>query len=147
MSSLFDKIGEAVADGELAAAKALGVTMGFKHRDELPIPVKVSFAQQKLGAEQMQSSRLAEVGEILMYVPAQSYAFSGVSGFSGSYAISAATGTAKTAYITVGDRWEYPIGSGRYFRVVRDGVRSVDNGWIYEVVIREERGITFGQGS
>lgn len=145
--ALFDDIGREVAKAELAACRAVGVIMGFQHRAELPVPIRVDIAEQTGGAEQVNSRRLAEINEIRMFVPVQSPAFSGVSGFSGAYAITAATTTSKTAAITTGDRFEYPLGSTRYFWVTNDGVKPLDNGWVYEITVREERGLTLGQRS
>jgi hypothetical protein len=82
-----------------------------------------------------------------MFIPTQTPAFSGVSGFSGSYAITPATTSSKTAVITAGDKFEYPLASTRYWWVTNDGVKPTDNGWTYEVTIREERGLTLGQRS
>lgn len=145
--ALFDTIGRECSKAELAACRAIGVIMGFKHRDELPVPVRCDIAEQTGGAEEVNTRRLAEVSEIRMFVPAQTPAWSGVSGFSGSYAITASTTTSKVASITAGDKFEYPIGSSRYFWVKNDGVRPTDNGYTYEVTIREERALTLGQRS
>ncbi|HUX31557.1 MAG TPA: hypothetical protein VMV78_13180 [Thiobacillus sp.] len=145
--ALFDTIGSECSKAELAACRAIGVIMGFQHRSELPVPIRCDIAEHSAGAEEVNSRRLAEVNEIRMFVPAQSPAFSGVSGFSGAYAITASTTSNKTAAITAGDRFEYPLASGRYYWAKNDGIKPTDNGHTYEVTIREERGLTLGQRS
>ena len=145
--TLFDTIGKELGRAELAACRALGVIVGFTHRTEPAVPIYVEVGDLTGGTEQVQARRMVEVGEMLIYVPVQNPAFSGVSGFSGTYAITASTGAAKPSVITAGDRFEHPLGSGRYFWVKQDGVKPVHNGWTYEVVIREERALTLGQRS
>lgn len=145
MASVFDQIGTDVARAELEAARALGVVMGFKHGSELPVPVRVSYVQQKGINGPIDEARLAETGEIMFVVPVQSPAWSGASGFSGSYAIYGSMTSSKPAAIRLGDRWEYPIGSTRYWFTTES--RPIEEGKTYEVVAREERGLTFGQRS
>ena len=59
----------------------------------------------------------------------------------------AAVTSTKTAAITGGDRFEFPLSSGRYWFVTSDGVKPVDNGYVYLVTVREERALTLGQRS
>jgi hypothetical protein len=73
-------------------------------------------------------------------IPSQEAA-SGFSGFSGTAAITPVLSPSKP--ITVGDRIEYPISSGRYF-FVSDDISQLANGYIYVVPCTEHKSLTMG---
>lgn len=143
----FQVIGVGLNAAELAVSKAIGQVVGFQHRASLPIPLYVQFIDIAGGAEQAQRGRLVDKNVIRMILPTQAYAFSGASGFSGVSSVTPVNSSGKTGTIVVGDRVEWPIGSGRYFWVVEEGIDPIHYGYSYVVTAREERAVTLGQRS
>lgn len=143
MSEVFDVIGSGMAKAELAVAKATGTTIGFQHRDELPVPLRVSLLDYNIGSQDSPSGRKLETADITFIVASQSPLFSGVSGFSGTSTIYAMTGQAKP--VTVGDRIEWPLASQRYFYVIDEPKPCIHNGHAYVIHASSHRTLTAGQ--
>ena len=138
----FNQIGTGLGRAELAVAKVTGQVIGFTHRANLPTALHCSILDNRIGAEDNPNGRQLEKAEITIIIPVQTFAFSGVSGFSGISAITSQTTFQKP--ITIGDRIEWPIGSSRYFYVDAD-VEVLDNGYNYKVHGKNQRTLTAGQ--
>jgi hypothetical protein len=142
----FEDIGRACGKAELAIARQIGVTIGFQHRDNLPVPLKASIVGQAVGTDFSSKGKLNQTQEIRLIIPAQPPLFSGSSGFSGSLGISAFNNVGKTKDVIAGDRVEWPVQSGRYLWV--DGeVEAIHNGYAYLVRATEQKTLTGGARS
>lgn len=129
MSSAFDQIGEAGAAATLAAAQAMGVRISLQHRSGEAATLWAEIIGQVLGAMQLPGVE-SEAGVLMVLIPVQT-------GF--------AVMTSTTRPVTIGDRIEYPLSSGRYFWVEYESdIEQLDNGYVYRVQAREHKSITVG---
>lgn len=141
---VFYRLGKDLGAAELEVAKAIGVQIGFQHRQALQVPLYAQILTQEHDSLYNSTGRLSQTASVTFFIPVQPPAFSGYSGFSGAQGISACSGTGKS--ITNGDRIEWPIGSGRYYWV-ETPIRTIHNGYLYEVIATENKTLRGGEKS
>lgn len=142
MSDVYNQLGTALNAADLACCKALGKIVGFTHLTELPVPLHV----QTLNPNQREFIDVP-VGDwnakdsYLFLVPSQVPAYSGVSGFSGSYSIQPQWSAARC--IDDGDVIEF-CGKTLYVNGV---VQIRNNGYTWVVTASERRTLNLGERS
>jgi hypothetical protein len=141
---VFDRIGKDLGAAELQVAKAIGVQIGFQHRQQLQVPLYAQILSQEHDSLYSSSGRLTQTASTTFFIPVQPPAFSGYSGYSGAQGVSACSGVGKS--ITNGDRIEYPLYSGRYYWVEAP-IRTIHNGYLYEVIATEIKTLRGGEKS
>lgn len=144
MASIFHDLGRDLGAAELEVSKAIGVLVGLQHRGQPSVPVYAQVLDQEHDSLYSSAGRLSQTQSTTFFIPAQAPAFSGASGFSGAMGVSACSGTRKS--ITTGDRIEWPIASGRYFWV-DEPIRTLHNGYLYEVIATEMKTLRGGEKS
>lgn len=126
-----DAIGKSLAQGNVAVAKAIGIIIGFKHRDDLPVPFYARKIDEQSDDVDQPLGRRVDHNSIKMILPSQDPAWSGASGFSGTWAIwPTYSGQGRQPHC--GDRVEYPIGSSEWYYLDGNTI-SLNNGWSYEL--------------
>lgn len=141
---VFDDVGSGLSLAALEVAKATGVIMGFQHRAQLPVPVYVEMVAVNSENQEIQAGRQVQRQHLDLVVPVQNPAWSGSSGFSGTYVVP--TYNANRAGILEGDRFEYPIGTSGYY-YVRGPITTDANGYIWKVPVEAEKGTSLGNRS
>ena len=141
---VFYRLGKDLGAAELEVAKAIGVQIGFQHRQQLQVPLYAQVLSQEHDSLYNSLGRLTQTASTTFFIPVQAPTFSGYSGFSGGNGISACSGTIKS--ITNGDRIEWPLYSGRYYWV-ETPIRTIHNGYLYEVVATEQKTLRGGEKS
>jgi len=141
--TVFEQVGQGVAQADLAVAKAIGVLVGFTHRATLPFPIHCQLVSETSGNAEPHKGRLTQWTDLKLVVPVQPAAFSGASGYSGAGAITRDLDTSQQSIIG-GDRIEYPLGSQRYFYVVPEEMRKIHNGYSYLILAKNEKSLTLG---
>ena len=127
--STFSEIGAAESKGTLAEAKAIGKQIGFVHRALAAVTLDALIIYQGLNKELIRQ-RMVEVGIIVVRIPVQT-------GF--------AVMTTNARPVTEGDRIEFPLNSGRYFRVNQEeDIKQDANGYDFIVKAVEQKTLTWG---
>ena len=142
--SVYNDVGSGICLASLAASKAIGVVIGFKHRNELPVPFYAQIVSRQSENVENQIGRQVQEKSLELMVPVQPAAWSGSSGFSGSYSLP--TYAANSEGVLEGDRVEYPIGSSSLY-YVRGLVQPSSNGYIWRFTGTKEQGTSLGQRS
>lgn len=149
MSSAYDRIGQAQAEGDLEASRAIGIIVGFTHRDDVPVALHAQVVEEVKEAVDGPRSKYVENTGVQFLLPEQSpiTTFGGinysVSGFSGTRGIDQITGFSGFPCIVDGDKIEWPPWSGRNF-YVKGPMQIIHNGHGYIVGAIERR--TLDQG-
>ncbi len=138
----YDSVGSGLSLAELEVSKAIGVIMGFQHRAQLPVPIYCEILTINSENVEVQSGRQTQHQKLDLVIPVQDPAWSGSSGFSGTYSVP--TYAANKAGILEGDRFEYPIGTSGYY-YVRGVIQTDANGYIWKVPVEAERSSSLGQ--
>lgn len=137
----YDRIGRDIAKANLAVCKSVGVVVGFQHRDELQVPIRAMLLEQSEEDKDLPYGRRTEHDSINLMIPTQQPAWSGASGFSGSWSVVPGwSGAAPSC----GDRIEYPVGSGEYF-YVEGTVEPINHGWTYRITGVKSRTSAIGE--
>jgi hypothetical protein len=127
--SAFDAIGQAGAAGVLATAVSMGTRISLQHRSGTAATLYAEILSQAIGGMRMRGAGVEE-GTLVVMIPVQS-------GF--------AVMTGTTRPVTVGDRIEYPLSSGRYFWIDDDtDIEQLDNGYVFKVQAHEHKTGTVG---
>jgi hypothetical protein len=143
MADVYNTVGSGLGLAELRVAKAIGQIVGFQHRNKLPVPVYINFNNTSTESLEVQNGRKTSHQRVEINMAVQS-PISGVSGFSGTYAIPKYADNKMG--VLEGDRFEYPVGTGNYY-YVRGIVEARANGYIWKVPIEGETSTSLGNRS
>lgn len=140
----FDDVGSGISLAELEVSKAIGVVIGFKHRDQLPVPFYCQIVSQQNESQENQVGRVVNSSTLNIVLPVQPAAWSGSSGFSGAYSLP--TFAAARQGVLEGDRVEYPIGTSGYY-YVQGPIIPQANGYEWQFNAVKEQGTSLGNRS
>ena len=125
--SSFTRVRDGSARGALRAARASGVQVRFKHREATSWTTIWAVIQRQGLGSFSDRYRMKEKGGMMLRVPI------------GQTGVTAMTNGERS--ITVGDRFEYPSGSGRFWYVPdqEEAVQMTPHGSEYIVLLAEEK--------
>ena len=147
MEIVYNQIGSDLAKANLQVCKAIGQIIGFTHEAELPVPLYV----QQINADKTEedlwdpNGRKVSHEKITFLMPTQQPAFSGVSGFSGTWNVQPQHSGAAN-HPACGDHIEYPLGSGNNYYVEGE-VKRLNHGYTYLVPCIMAQTVTLGEES
>jgi hypothetical protein len=147
MESVFNQVGSELAKANLQVSKAIGVIIGFTHGNQLPVPLYA----QHINADRLESDewdprgRKVSKENITLLIPTQPPAFSGASGFSGTWAVYPEN-SGQANHPQCGDKVEYPIGSDNDYFVEGD-IKRINHGYAYLVPCKLAQTVVLGEES
>jgi len=143
---IYQQIGKDLSNANLQVAKAIGQVIGFKHRDELPVPLRIYPVERTSDNTDKPMGNRINQEQMQFLMPTQGLAFpSGVSGFSGTWNVQPATSGLANQPAN-GDWYEFPIGSDTYWCV--DGeIKMINHGWTYVVQATQRVTTNLGEKS
>jgi hypothetical protein len=143
---VYQKIGKDLAKANLQVAKAIGQVIGFQHRDELPVPLRVYPIERNSDNIDKPMGNRINQEKMQFLMPTQGPAFaSGVSGFSGTWNVQPATSGLSNQPAN-GDWYEFPLGSSTYW-VIDGEIKVINHGWTYVVGATQRATINLGEKS
>jgi len=143
--NIYDQIGRDLAKANLQVNKAIGMVIGFKHRDELPVPLYVMRIEASENDQNMPVGNRVSDESMKVLMPTQSPA-TNVSGFSGTWSV-APDWSGQSNQPACGDFVTFPIDDNSNHWVVEGEIKRINHGWSYIVPLVRRRTINLGEWS
>jgi len=144
--SIYEKLGDGLNKADLAVAKATGRIVGFTHRDELIVPLYVTPLTVTQEANSIPTGNREADETISVIIPSQPFAWSGSSGFSGSWNVQPNYSGASNQP-QEGDTMKMPWGDTENIFVVSGEIKKINNENTYVVPFVKRRTTVLGEFS
>jgi hypothetical protein len=138
-----NRVGKSLARANLRVNEAIGVQISYQHRDELPVPLFARPLERNSDDHDIPLGRRVDVQGHKLLIPVQNAAWSGSSGFSGSWNVQPSfSGLSGTP--AWGDRVKYPIFGSEIF-YVEGPIEIINNGYAYVMTIVQHKTNNLGE--
>jgi hypothetical protein len=141
--STHNRIGASLARANLRVNQAIGIQISYQHRKELPVPIYARPLERGSDDEDIPLGRRVDVQTHKLLIPVQDPAWSGSSGFSGSWNVEPSF-SGLNGQPSYGDKVLYPIfGTETYY--VEGPVEIINNGYAYVLTIVQHKTTALGE--
>jgi hypothetical protein len=143
INSRFDVLGSRSGRALLRISQRLGVLIGLSHRGGTETVIYASLPSQDIGSDTAMASRQKEQFDGVFRIAVQPDAMTGGPAI---WATDDTTQGIEAKPLTVGDRIQYPYGSGRFYFIDKE-IPVTANGYSYTVHCDACKVLTLGQRS